>query len=120
MNAQEIFDKVVTHLRTQKSRAMLGNSCAYRAPDGKMCAVGCLIPDELYDPKMENKGVMWLLVNKFTVPEFFKEHPNLLEELQTVHDMEENWNKNGLSAIGEEGLAVIARRHKLKYRRARK
>ena len=29
-------------------------SCRYRGPDGTACAVGCLIPDELYDPLIEN------------------------------------------------------------------
>lgn len=51
---QEIFDKVATHLLTQKARAMgtrpapfVGEvpSCLYLAPDGTRCAIGCLIPD---------------------------------------------------------------------------
>lgn len=59
MTAQEIFDKVTTHLLTQnrQSRKDIFNtgyeSCAYRGDDGLMCAVGVLIPDELYDPRFE-------------------------------------------------------------------
>lgn len=30
--------------------------CKYRGPNGKKCAVGLLIPDELYDPRMDNPG----------------------------------------------------------------
>jgi hypothetical protein len=29
------------------------NGCWYRSPDGKRCAVGIRIPDELYDPELE-------------------------------------------------------------------
>ena len=31
--------------------------CAYRSPNGRKCAAGQLIPDELYDPKIE--GASW-------------------------------------------------------------
>lgn len=29
--------------------------CMYRTPEGRKCAVGCLIPDGLYDSDMENR-----------------------------------------------------------------
>ncbi len=60
MNHQEIFDKVVTHARKQNAKAILGVGvldCRYRMDDGKQCFFGCLIPDNLYDPKMEGKGI---------------------------------------------------------------
>jgi hypothetical protein len=66
MNAQEIFDKVVTHLRTQGKQAKnTSDDCVYRRPNGLMCAVGCLIPDELYDPALEGA----------TVADFFYDKP---------------------------------------------
>lgn len=52
MKKQEIFDKVYRHLLVQGVRAEDDNGCRYRI--GKlMCAIGCLIPDELYDEKIE-------------------------------------------------------------------
>ena len=54
MTQQEIFDTVLAHLRKQGKASMSGaDSCRYRGPDGTACAVGCLIPDELYDPLIE-------------------------------------------------------------------
>lgn len=56
---QETFDTVVTHLRRQGAKAEIHGAspgekiCAYRAIDGKRCAVGCLIPDDRYRPSFE-------------------------------------------------------------------
>lgn len=57
MNHQEIFNKVAEHLLTQNAKAMLGEECVYRSEDGCRCAIGCLIPDELYRPEFEGKNV---------------------------------------------------------------
>jgi hypothetical protein len=53
MTLQETFDKVCVHLLTQLQKSVFLDSngsmaCAYRGPNGLKCAVGCLIPDELY------------------------------------------------------------------------
>jgi len=37
--------------------------CYYRKPGNGSCAVGCLIPDELYDPEMEGTSVYPLLID---------------------------------------------------------
>lgn len=53
MNKQEIFDKVVSHLRAQKKQALGSNYiCAYRGVDGTKCAAGCLITDEVYEARV--------------------------------------------------------------------
>lgn len=63
--------------------------CQYRGEDGAKCAVGWLIPDDLYDPHMEGKSVLRLFVDH---PEL-QEEPTLkawtsylLCELQEMHD----------------------------------
>lgn len=55
---QAMFDKIVYHSRamTQESRGASG-VCAYRAPDGNRCLLGAVIPDELYDRKMEGDTI---------------------------------------------------------------
>ena len=50
---QSVYDKVCAHLAAQKTRSMNANGCAYRGALGRSCAVGCLIPDEIYDPDMD-------------------------------------------------------------------
>lgn len=87
MNNQEVFVKVAVHLLTQnlKSRETpWGGPCRYRGYDNTKCAVGCLIPDELYSTDMEGKGVTGL---SFQYPYLgLSEHVELLDSLQKMHD----------------------------------
>lgn len=61
LTLREIFDKVKSHLLAQGGRAMDGTSCVYRSSTGRKCAVGCLIADEAYDPRIEGAfmGHVW-------------------------------------------------------------
>lgn len=55
MELKEIFNTVKTHLLTQNRRAYNDDiGCVYLNDSGLKCAVGCLIPDHLYDENMEN------------------------------------------------------------------
>lgn len=54
MNNRETFLKVKQHLLCQRQKAVtVSGSCAYRAPNGLVCAVGCLIKDEHYTEEIE-------------------------------------------------------------------
>lgn len=94
---QEIFNKVSNHLITQNSQARdEKNNCRYRADDGKMCAAGCLIPDEDYKPYWEVTSVH--NSNSNSISMYFKskyttEEVELISRLQTIHDWEPvtNW-----------------------------
>lgn len=129
MDRQEIFDTVATHLLTQGHKAFDLN-CKYHAKNGDKCAIGVLIPDELYDPVIEGFGVA------SSVSALFRERRNpgnpeqmmgcksstimkilcdldikeedwaLLMQLQTTHDLlePEEWS---------EALHCIAERFKL-------
>lgn len=91
---QEIYDKVKGHLLTQGVKSKLSHvlvgfgSCAYRGRDNAKCAVGCLIPDELYDYKIEGKAVLGspLLVSILTKLGISDESYGLLVTLQGIHD----------------------------------
>jgi hypothetical protein len=93
MNEQQVFDRVVLHLMKQNERSQdpeitLGNGCMYRDPKGNKCAVGCLIPDEMYVPEMERKNVYRLTGAFPQVRDLFK-GPRVLEllsQLQGIHD----------------------------------
>lgn len=93
MNAQEIFDTVVKHLAAQKvaSKDKALNDghhydiCAYRGDNGTSCAVGCLIKDEDYSPKMEGSSVRSLYWNE-QLPDYLKDEEGLLSLLQLAHD----------------------------------
>ncbi len=121
---QEIFNQVCNHLLTQKEKAINGPACVYLAPDGKQCAVGCLIPKEYYDPEIEGfglcvvdqkvsvgRGLMYqenklkmILMESLEMTENdFKENITFLRELQRIHDDNhpDNWAYR-LLVFGEE------------------
>jgi len=117
-SAQEVFDRVVTHLRAQNAKSISFNfdkkdmTCRYRGDNGTSCAVGCLIPDEDYDPIFEGINVcgftdptnnifsLFKENNKeellFKMKNMFKNHVKLLGELQYVHDQipTKDWEVN--------------------------
>lgn len=67
MNKQEQFDIMVNHLLKQNARSETQGGdegdpiCLYRHSDGRKCAVGVLIPDELYEAEMEGNNPRQLL-----------------------------------------------------------
>ena len=97
MNNQEVFNKVVTHLRKQgRKSSMLAYEgcrprylCAYRGDVGAKCAIGCLIDDEHYRPEMEAKPVydslVWAALEASLGTEVEKTN-RLFMFLQRVHD----------------------------------
>lgn len=88
MTPQELINKVYSHLIKQGGPSQNNGSCAYRAPDGRQCAIGCLIPDELYSPEMEHNSLGVLLeISNFHLPKFMQENQNLLQALQNIHDL---------------------------------
>lgn len=114
MEAQEIFDKVYEHLRSQNKKAVNSSSntgfyCKYRSKDGLKCAVGCLIDDEDYDSMMEGIPASQLLTEFAWKPSINRiaSNPALLEELQRVHD-------GSAPSLWPRRLAQVAKRHHLK------
>jgi hypothetical protein len=84
--ALEVFNQVEEHLLSQgvKSIEKDNDACKYRHND-LSCAAGCLISDEEYYPAIE--GNPWDdLVKNGIVP---REHCDLIEELQWIHDESE-------------------------------
>jgi hypothetical protein len=84
---QKLFNRIVRHLLKQNAQAMLHGSCMYRAPDGKRCAVGGVLPNRLYKPNMERKSYDFLVQSFPEVGEHFGvENKDLLSACQRVHD----------------------------------
>lgn len=125
MTNQEIFNKVHTHLLTQRTAAIEDGACAYRA-GSKSCAVGALIPDSLYTPEIEGTSVSVLIEYKETYPHhtlgyalkqagFTPEQYPLLRDLQRVHDrlMPRETDESPSMARALCGLRVVAAKHDL-------
>lgn len=107
ITAQEVFDKVVNHLRAQRCKSIgftnNDKQCLYRGPNETKCAAGVLIPDEVYRPWMEGTRIKVLLTghigqimnNTVSEDEFtraqndlsvYKDYNNLIVSLQDTHD----------------------------------
>jgi hypothetical protein len=92
MTPQDIFDTVTRHLVTQGKPARRGRwgKCAYRGEDGCKCAVGVLIPDEMYVSEMDDRDNTAIrdLVGSgdLTFPDYFARNLTLLGALQHAHD----------------------------------
>lgn len=123
MNAQEIFDKVATHLIQQGEPAMNSNGdCVYRNDQGLKCAVGCLIPEDKYEDRFENLGIgsvlhfdesrqrdvdgLWDVLEEEGIAK--DEHLQLLEDLQGTHD---HWF-DSMDEVKEK-LGCVAGNHSL-------
>lgn len=66
MTEQEIFDKVLNHLRQQGCQARDSTRCLYRGANGTKCAAGVLIDDEDYDASFEGQQI-WSVLRSDTV-----------------------------------------------------
>ena len=100
MNRQEMFDYVSKHLLEQGRKSMIQcilipdgqKVCAYRSEDGEsMCAVGCLIRREDYQPNIEGQNVIdseevqaMLRNNGIDADNALTMH--ILGKLQDIHD----------------------------------
>jgi hypothetical protein len=89
ITAQEILDTVVKHMMTQRRQATReGGACVYRTAQGLKCNVGALIPDDEYDPQMDDRDDTRVtsIHRAGLLPERLTLHIELLAALQAVHD----------------------------------
>lgn len=105
MSKQQTFDKVAAHLRQQQAVSEDPNGdCLYRGPNGLKCAIGALIPDNMYSADFEGQSadkIAWVL-------DQLGHDVDLCIDLQHVHDWEDvaYWN---------EALESVADRHGLTF-----
>jgi hypothetical protein len=99
-NNQEVFDFVIEKLYRQGKQSKNfndegGSQCVYRSDDGSKCAVGHLIPYDLYTSRIESIGA-YTLANMDTenkklkkISDYIKKfNTDLLVRLQTLHDID--------------------------------
>ena len=115
MNKQQIFDVVSAHLLKQGEcsigavESKHGDVCAYRGASGLRCAIGVLIPDDLYSPEFEGSQLMdlpWKIKRAVGFNTAAKR--TLLCTLQKVHD-------NVPSYCWDDALQYVAEDFGLKF-----
>ena len=111
---QWMYDTIMLHLRTQKSRAVSKEDfCAYLTEDGKQCAIGCLIPKHLYHTSMEGLSAESLikeytelfdhLFGKDTTEMEIRAGQQLLDNMQDVHDSSQYPTRGWIGAAHKIG-----------------
>jgi hypothetical protein len=86
---QEIFDAVSCHLLlAQREKSIASGRCSYRSVHNRACAIGCLIPDDVYDRQMDSGvwSIDQLLAGSRALYDMYGQHRSLLIDLQKVHD----------------------------------
>lgn len=122
---QEMFDIVLAHSRKMDERSVhltwagAFAGCAYRSEKGNnMCFVGCLIPDGMYDSKMEGCPALVAIAQNTELDKLifhivdgcsYRNRGNFLESLQDIHD-------NHPEAFWEAQLKRIAEDFGLEYK----
>jgi hypothetical protein len=107
---QAAFEKVVRHLLKQGRTSLTDpddalSTCAYRSPDGLMCAVGVLIPDDQYRSAFEDLSVDDVAPR---IPALKMLDVGLLRRLQVVHDdgHPELWKRDLEDVAASFGLTM--------------
>lgn len=96
MTNQEAFNKVWDHFVTKRNPPSIarnpasGPYCMYRSPVGP-CAVGVLIPDEIYSDSWEKSSIAQLLSGAYHDAQDLQNHFSevslgLLSAFQDIHD----------------------------------
>lgn len=91
--SQEVFDVVAKHLLDQgkksekQGRWSSGTICAYRGDGNTKCAIGALLPDEIYDERLEGQTIRSERFERI-IPLVFGTNisPEFLSDLQVLHD----------------------------------
>lgn len=109
---QEFLDEMVSFYSADpvdRRSINAGNTCYYRHPDGvRKCSIGRYIPDDKYDPDMEDRNVFVFINNEPSLVKFNNVLPveiqNLsgffLRKIQYLHDDDKSWDIEGLTCYG--------------------
>ena len=103
-------------------RSLDDGECAYKCGDGRMCALGRYIKEELIDDET------WIKQNnKLAASDLLYDDPNAIKDevpgeiksdikfwidLQIFHDGERFWNKTGLTESGKDRLSYLNDKYK--------
>ena len=95
MNRQQVYETVRNHLITQNVKSVNNlNAGVYRGRIGRKCAIGVIIPDDLYKPEFDevnHNADIRSIIQRFGAInvlgyEVDEQDIEFLDELQQIHD----------------------------------
>ena len=112
---RDVFEFIRDHLLKQGERSLMDNelTCAYLGTEGKKCAVGVLIREDIYHSSIEEKPVNHSLLRSAvtkSVPNWII-NTDMLGELQFIHDDSSNhdweWSLKEFEIDNLEGVNYV-------------
>lgn len=88
LTRQEVFNKVYQHFILEQNPHSVGSNgeCRYRTPEGRKCAIGIFIPDDLYYEGLEGRTAITVLDEIGESIGLDPMDTNFLVDLQRCHD----------------------------------
>lgn len=110
---QSLFTSILTKQWAQAAQAMSddGNMCAYRGTDNHRCAVGCLIPDDVYDTRIESATVSDVMTLATTTTDEALEKVIFYARIPSVRALRDVLAASGLTPDTFPLLAALQRVH---------
>ena len=87
--AQTIYDWFIVQKNPRSAQSVGSYLCLYRGKNpNERCAVGCCLPDEIYEPKLEGRGIRGIIALSIPVARYFSEPEveSILSDCQLWHD----------------------------------
>lgn len=114
LTKEQLFVEVWDYFITGEHKQCIDDSgeCVYRDEDGNGCAVGCVIPDEWYNDRIEGKFVRRL--PKSLLKRLFADDEvvRFASELQTIHD-NGGWRASEFTENMKRGMLELKKKHGL-------
>jgi hypothetical protein len=122
LTLQDVFNKnwQCFVIEGQPRAVNTNQQCCYKTSDGKKCAIGVCIPDEIYRPTMNGSGSVYGLMQEFGSISYLFGNIGIeiLAALQSIHD---SGNRDMIEVCGcvnfteymKESLIRFAQRHDL-------
>ena len=107
----EIIEETASFYTSKNRGYNTAKGCMYRTFDGKKCAVGRCILDEKLDMFAPLRGSILHVaaalpdkepLDNFLKPEYRGHSLKFWYNIQNLHDMEDNWDSNGITPEGIE------------------
>lgn len=116
MDRQKAFDIMVTALREQGRRSMNYRQtvCLFRGENQNKCAIGHLIPDDLYDACFDEASTLYdIMENNImikTYGEWERGDLQFLSDMQLCHDNEDlkDWEPTWKAIAEKYGIKYTA------------
>lgn len=116
-NRKEFIDDIVMYYSADVSRRAVvdlkdgDSTCKYRTADGRKCAVGRHVPDDVYDILMEGHSINTDGMKKYLPETILSLGVDFLQDVQQLHDCDDNWDDKGISPYGKIVVETIMARH---------